>query len=698
MHIKEYSIKNLRNVGIIGHSGTGKTSLAEALLFYTKSIDRLGKIEDGTTTTDFDAEEKKKQISLQASVAPFAYQDIKINLVDVPGYFDFEGEKIQGMRAVDVATIVVSAASGIEVGTDKAWEYCNKIKLPRTFFINKLDRDHTDFDKVFAELKETYGMSVIPIQYPVGKEDNFHGVINIISNRARIHDPKTFEMVEAPVPEDLVEKVAELREMIIESVAQTDEVLLDKYFAGEQLTDKEIYDALIKGCASGDIAPVMCGSATKVIGMSTLLEDIIECFPTPEHAIPQKAINVETGETQFISLSEDKPFSAFVFKTIADPFVGKISLFRVITGFIKPDTLVINSNEDKTEKVNTLIFLRGKNQILTDKVIAGDIGAVTKLQYTKTGQTICDPKFKVIYDKFNFPAPVMTMAVVPKAKGDEDKISSGLQRLVEEDPTFTVTRDKETAEILISGQGDTHLEILSQRLKSKFGVEVELKTPRIPYRETIKKKADVQGKHKKQSGGHGQYGDVKMIFEPRADGEEELLFIDRVVGGSVPRNYIPAVEKGLRDSIKEGIIAGYPVIKLQATLYDGSFHAVDSSEMAFKVAANLAFKKGMELAEPVLLEPIMKVNIIIPDDFMGDIMGDINKKRGRVLGMEPIDGKQMVIAEVPLSEMSKYATDLRSMTQARGDFSMEFLRYEEVPQNEVAKIVEETKRIKESKE
>ncbi|MGB4588438.1 MAG: elongation factor G [Clostridiaceae bacterium] len=696
--MKEYSIKNLRNVGIIGHSGTGKTSLAEALLFYTKSIDRLGKIEDGTTTTDFDAEEKKKQISLQASVAPFAYQDIKINLVDVPGYFDFEGEKIQGMRAVDVATIVVSAASGIEVGTDKAWEYCNKIKLPRTFFINKLDRDHTDFDKVFAELKETYGMSVIPIQYPVGKEDNFHGVINIISNRARIHDPKTFEMVEAPVPEDLVEKVAELREMIIESVAQTDEVLLDKYFAGEQLTDKEIYDALIKGCASGDIAPVMCGSATKVIGMSTLLEDIIECFPTPEHAIPQKAINVETGETQFISLSEDKPFSAFVFKTIADPFVGKISLFRVITGFIKPDTLVINSNEDKTEKVNTLIFLRGKNQILTDKVIAGDIGAVTKLQYTKTGQTICDPKFKVIYDKFNFPAPVMTMAVVPKAKGDEDKISSGLQRLVEEDPTFTVTRDKETAEILISGQGDTHLEILSQRLKSKFGVEVELKTPRIPYRETIKKKADVQGKHKKQSGGHGQYGDVKMIFEPRADGEEELLFIDRVVGGSVPRNYIPAVEKGLRDSIKEGIIAGYPVIKLQATLYDGSFHAVDSSEMAFKVAANLAFKKGMELAEPVLLEPIMKVNIIIPDDFMGDIMGDINKKRGRVLGMEPIDGKQMVIAEVPLSEMSKYATDLRSMTQARGDFSMEFLRYEEVPQNEVAKIVEETKRIKESKE
>jgi len=698
MHIKEYSIKNLRNVGIIGHSGTGKTSLAEALLFYTKSIDRLGKVEDGSTTTDFDPEEKKKQISLQASVAPFAYQDIKINLVDIPGYFDFVGEKIQGMRAVDVATIVVSAASGIEVGTDKAWDYCNKIKLPRTFFINKLDRDHTDFDKVFDELKAKYGMSVIPIQYPIGQEDKFHGVINIISNRARIHDPITFEMKEAPIPEELVDRLAELRELIIESVAQTDEVLIEKYFAGEQLTDKEIYDALIKGCASGDIAPVMCGSATKVIGMSTLLEDIVECFPTPEYAIPQKATNVETGETEFIRLTEDKPFSAFVFKTIADPFVGKISLFRVITGYVKPDTQVVNTNEDKMEKINTLIFLRGKNQILTDKVIAGDIGAVTKLQYTRTGQTICDPKFKVIYDKFNFPAPVMTMAVVPKTKGDEDKISSGLQRLIEEDPTFTIARDKETSEILISGQGDTHLEILASRLKSKFGVDVELKVPRIPYRETIKKKSDVQGKHKKQSGGHGQYGDVKMIFEPRSDGEDELLFIDRVVGGTVPRNYIPAVEKGLRESIKEGIIAGYPVIKLQATLYEGSYHAVDSSEMAFKVAANLAFKKGMELSNPVLLEPIMKASIIVPDEYMGDIMGDINKKRGRVLGMEPVDGQQMVLAEVPLSEMSKYATDLRSMTQARGEFSMEFFRYEEVPPTEVAKIIEETRKIRESKE
>lgn len=698
MHIKEYSIKNLRNVGIIGHSGTGKTSLAEALLFYTKSIDRLGRVEDGTTTSDFDAEEKKKQISLQASVAPFNYQETKVNLVDIPGYFDFVGESIQGMRAVDVATIVVSAASGIEVGTDKAWDYCNKIKLPRTFFINKLDREHTDFDKTFESLKEAYGMSVVPIQYPIGQEDQFKGVINVISNRARIYDPKTFEMKEAPVPEELVDKVAELHEMIVESVAQTNEELLDKYFNGDEITKQEIYDALIKGCANGDIAPVTCGSASKTIGMSTLLEDILECFPTPEYAIPQKAENLATGETEFIALTEDKPFSAMVFKTIADPFVGKISLFRVITGHIRPDSVVYNTNQDKQEKFSNIFFLRGKTQLPTEKIIAGDIGAVAKLQYTRTGDTLCDPKFKVRYDKMNFPAPIMTMAVLPKAKGDEDKISSGLSKLQDEDPTFVVERDPETAEILVSGQGETHLEILASKLKSKFGADVLLRAPRIAYRETVKGKADVQGKHKKQSGGHGQYGDVKIIFEPRADGEDDLLFVDKVVGGSVPRNYIPAVEKGLRESLSEGVVAGYPVIKLQATLYDGSYHAVDSSEMAFKVAANLAFKKGMELAKPVLLEPIVKAYITIPDDYMGDVIGDINKKRGRILGMEPVDGKQMVVAEVPQGEMSTYATDLRSMTQARGEFRMEFERYEEVPANEVPKIVEAARLLKESKE
>jgi elongation factor G len=698
MHIKEYSIKNLRNVGIIGHSGSGKTTLSEALLYYTNSIDRMGRVEDGTTTSDFDPEEKKRQISLQASVAPFAYEETKINLVDIPGYFDFVGESIQGMRAVDVAMIVVSAASGIEVGTDKAWAYCNKISLPRTFFINKLDRENSDFDKVFSALKEKYGMSVIPIQYPMGSEDKFHGVINIISNRARIYNPQTHEMKEEPVPAELADKVAELKDMIIESVAQTDEVLLDKYFNGEELTEEEIYNALIKGCASGDIAPVMCGSASKVIGMNTLLEDILECFPTPEYAIPQKAEDLNTGEEVFMNLTEDKPFSAMVFKTIADPFVGKISLFRVITGNVKPDAVVLNTNSEKQEKLTNLFFIRGKQQFPTTKVIAGDIGAVSKLQFTKTGDTLCDPKFKIRYDKFNFPAPVMTMAVVPKAKGDEEKISSGLARLLDEDPTFKVERDTENAETLISGLGETHIEILASKLKNKFGADVNLEIPKVAYRETIKKMADVQGKHKKQSGGHGQYGDVVIKFEPRTDGENDLQFVDAVVGGVVPRNYIPAVEKGLRESIKEGVLAGFPVIKLKATLHEGSFHPVDSSEMAFKVAANLAFKKGMEMANPILLEPIMKIYVTIPDEYMGDIIGDINKKRGRVLGMEPNDGEQMVMAEVPQGELFKYATDLRSMTQARGDFRMEFARYEEVPPNEVPKIIEKAKAYRASKE
>jgi elongation factor G len=698
MHIKEYSIKNLRNVGLIGHSGTGKTTLAEALLYYTKSIDRLGKVEDGTTTTDFDPEEKKRQISLQASVAPFAYQETKVNLVDIPGYFDFMGEGIQGMRAVDIATIVISAASGIEVGTDKSWAYVNKIRLPRAFYINKLDRENTDFDKVFDSLKEKYGMSVVPIQYPIGTAENFRGVINVISNRARIHDPATFEMKEQPVPEEYEDKVAELKEMIVESVAQTDEVLLDKFINGEELTKEEIYNALINGCVSGDIAPVMCGSATKVIGMTTLLEDILECFPTPEYAIPQKAVDLTSNEEVFIGLTEDKPFSALVFKTIADPFVGKISLFRVITGNVKPDQVVVNTNNDKQEKLSNLFFLRGKQQFQTTKVIAGDIGAVSKLQFTKTGDSLCDPKFKVIYDKFNFPEPVMTMSVIPKSKGDEEKISSGLSRLLDEDPTFTVKRDTENAETLISGLGETHIEILASKLKNKFGADVRLELPKVAYRETIKKTSDVQGKHKKQSGGHGQYGDVVIKFEPRTDGEVDLQFVDAVVGGVVPRNFIPAVEKGLRESIKEGVLAGYPVIKLKATLHDGSFHPVDSSEMAFKVAANLAFKKGMEMASPILLEPIMRVEVTVPDEYMGDVIGDINKKRGKILGMEPVDGLQKVMAEVPQGEMFKYSTDLRSMTQARGDFRMEFARYEEVPAGEVTKIVEKAKAYREAKE
>ncbi|WP_238901373.1 elongation factor G [Clostridium sp. YIM B02500] len=686
--MKDYSIKNLRNVGLMGHNGTGKTSLAESLLYYSKITDRLGNIEDGTTVLDFDTEEKKRQFSIALSVAPIELDNVKINLIDIPGYADFQGECIEGMRSVDVGMIVVSGVSGVKAGTERAWEYCNKIKLPRTFFINKLDRENSDFNKVLASLKEKFGISVVPIQYPIGEEDNFKGVINIISKQARVYDVKTKEIKILDIPEELQDEVENCKKMIMEAVAETDEVLLDKYFSEGELSDEEIYKGLISGCANGDIAPVMCGSATKVIGMDSLIDDIVECFPSPEYAIPQKAVDVLKDEEVFVNLNQDKPFSALVFKTIADPFVGRISFFRVITGEAKDDMTVLNVNKDKNEKLSHICFIRGKTQIPAKRIIAGDIGAISKLQYTNTGDTLASPDFKVIYDKMNFPKTVFSMAVIPQAKGDEEKISQALVKLKDEDPIFQIDRDVENAEIVISGLGETHINVIASKIKSKFGVEAVLSLPKVPYKETIKGFSDVQGKHKKQSGGHGQYGDVVIKFERRTDGEEELEFIDNVVGGAVPRNFIPAVEKGLRECITHGVLAGCPVIGLKATLHDGSYHSVDSSEMAFKIAASIAYKKGLEQAKPILLEPIMKVEVILPNEYMGDVIADINKKRGRVIGMEPEGDKQRVISEIPLAEIRKYATELRSLTQGRGVFTKEFVRYEEVPEIEVAKAIE----------
>ena len=628
--MKEYNYKNLRNVGLIGHGATGKTSLAESLLFYTNNTDRLGKVEDGTTVMDYEQEEKKRKISLSTSVASFEDSNVKINIVDMPGYFDFQGEMAQGMRAVDIATIVVCAASGIQVGTEKAWDYCEKIKLPRAFFVNKMDRENANFDKVLDQMKEMFGTSVVPIQYPIGKESDFNGIINVISKTALVYNAKTSKMETSEIPEDLKDKVEECKQMVMEAVAETDEELLDKYLNDGELCDEDIYNGLIKGCANGDIAPVLCGSAIKMIGIKSMINSIIKCFPSPEHSLPQKAINLSNDEEVFINIDDDKPFSAFVFKTIADPFVGKISLFRVMTGKISGEMTALNTNKDKPEKLNHLFFMKGKNQIPTQVISAGDIGAVAKLQYTATGDTLCSDKLKIMYDKINLPNAVMPMAILPKSKGDEEKISLSLSKLMEEDPVFKVERDVENAETIIWGLGETHLEVIANRIKSKFGADVVLQEPKVPYRETIKGSSDVQGKHKKQSGGHGQYGDVKIKFEPRQDGELDLEFVDKVVGGAVPRNFIPAVEKGLRDCISNGVLAGYPVIGLKATLYDGSYHPVDSSEMAFKVAASIAYKKGLEAAQPILLEPIMSVQILVPDNYMGDVMGDINKRRGRV--------------------------------------------------------------------
>lgn len=696
--MKDYRTKNLRNVGIVGHSGAGKTTLTEAILFYTKTIDRTGRVEEGTTTSDYDVEERKRKISVSTSIAPCEWENTKINLVDMPGYFDFIGEMVEGLRAVDLALIAVCGASGIQVGTEKAWNYVNKNKMPRAFFINKLDRENSNFEKVLSALKERFGISVVPIQYPIGSEASFKGIVNVISRKARLFNPKTHAMEEAEIPTDLIDKIDECKNMIMEAVAETDEVLLEKYFSEGELSDEEIYRGLINGSANGDISPVMCGSALNGIGIETLVEDIVECFPSPEIIQGIKARDIKNNKEIAVKIDENAPFSAFVFKTIADPFVGKLSLFRVMTGKAKADSTVYNSNKDKQEKVGTMYFVRGKAQLPTSEIVAGDIGAVSKLQFTGTGDTLCEMASPIAFEEITFPAPSMSMSVLPKAKGDEDKISSGLTKLLEEDPTFKISRDVENAEMIVSGVGETHLDIIASKLKNKFGADVTLDVPKVPYRETIRKNADVQGKHKKQSGGHGQYGDVWVKFEPRNDGEDELQFVDQVVGGVVPRQYIPAVEKGLRECIQHGVLAGYPVIRLKATLHDGSYHPVDSSEMAFKVAASLAYKKGLQTAQPVLLEPIMHVEVKVPDDYMGDVMGDINKKRGKVLGMEPEDGYQKIIAEVPMSEMFKYATDLKSMTQARGTFEMKFERYDEVPALEASKIIENAKKLKEIEE
>jgi translation elongation factor EF-G len=684
--MKEYQTNQLRNICLIGHGGTGKTTLSEAILYDCKEIDRIGKVEEGTTTSDYDTEEKKRQISISAAMTPVEWKNTKINVVDTPGYFDFVGEVIESLRAADAALITVCAVSGVQVGTEKVWDFCKNYNMPRAFFVNKIDRENANFDKVLSQLKEKFGISVVPIQIPIGKEADLKGIVDIIMMKSVTYNGKA--AVEGDVPSDLADQVNEYRASIMEAVAENDEALLDKYFSEGELSQEELVSGLRSGIAKGDIVPVFCGSALVNNGVTSLLDAVVDYLPSPSEAKAPEGVNPKTGSKETREASVNSPFSAFVFKTIADPYVGKLSMFRVISGSISSDSTVYNSNQDKSEKIGTLYILKGKNQTPAGKLGAGDIGAVSKLTITATGDTLCDAAKPIKYGSIEFPAPCISMSVKPKSKGDEDKISSGLTKLSEEDPTFKVSRDVENAETIISGVGELHLEVIARKLQNKFGAEVTLDLPKIPYRETIRKQSDVQGKHKKQSGGHGQYGDVHIKFEPNTE-SNDFMFVDQIVGGVVPRQYIPAVEKGLRECIVHGVLAGYPVVGLKAILHYGSYHPVDSSEMAFKVAASLAYKKGIKEAEPVLLEPIMHMEVTVPDEYMGDIIGDLNKKRGKVLGMEPKDGQQVVIAEVPHAEVFKYATDLRSMTQARGSFTMKFERYEEVPTNISTKIIEE---------
>ncbi len=676
--MKTYPTKKIRNVVILGHGGSGKTSIVEAMAYNADLIDRMGRVEDGNTLSDFNQEEVKRGISISTAIIPIEISGHKLNIMDVPGYFDFSGEIFSALSVADSAIIVIDALAGLQVGAQKAWEYVQEKKIPSIIVVNKMDRENVRFDTVMEELKEKLGNNVVPFEMPYGEALDFKGVLNVVdmTGKERSGD----KCVDIKLPDELKDLIFPYREMILESVAQSTEELMQKFFDGEEITSEEIHLGLRQGVLEGSLIPVLCTSGTKNIGVETLANMIIEFFASPVDHGKMIGKNVNSGETVERNSLAEEPLSAFVFKTIVDPYVGRLSQFRVMSGTLVPGMDILNVNKRKKERINHIYVLQGKKQIEVQKLEAGDIGAFSKLTETVTGDTLCDGKEPVVYPGIEFPRPVLTMAVEPKTKGDEDKIGTGFQRLQEEDQTIKVVRNNETKQTLISGMGEMHLEVIHDKMQSKFGVEIELKYPQIPYRETIKKKATSEGKHKKQSGGRGQYGHVFVDFEPIGNTDETFVFVDKVVGGSVPRNFIPAVEKGLADCTKEGVLAGFPVVGLKATLFDGSYHAVDSDEMSFKMAASQAYKKGMKNACPVLLEPIYKIEITVPEYYTGDILGDINKKRGHIIGMEPgKEDKQKIIAEVPLSEMSKYATELRSMTQAKGEFSMEYIRYEEVP-------------------
>ena len=682
----EYITTNIRNIALMGHGGEGKTTLTEAMLFAAGIIDRQGKVEDGTTVTDFEPEENKRKCSISAACAPIDWNDKMLNIIDVPGYFDFVGEMVGPLRVVETACIVVSGVTGLSVGAEKAFTHAVKQGVGRMYVINQMDREHASFDKVIQQLRERHGSCVVPVLMPIGEGDSFRGVVNVLEKKA--YEGAYKKSVEVPMPESMKDKVDRAFEYLAEQAAAADDDLMMKYLEEGELNYEEILLGFRKGMKDGSIVPVCACSALTGVGIARTMDLMAKYLPSPAHnGIEHVGFNPRNGESQVRVCKDDQPFSAFVYKTIADPFVGKLSLFRIFSGKLTSQTILYNVNKDKTEKTAGIYILRGKKQIAKQVLHAGDLGALSKLQYTATGDTLADYNNPIQYPGLAFQPPCISKAVYAAKQGEEDKVFSGLNRLMEEDPSITLEKNPDTFETLLSGQGEMHLDVIRNKLAAKFGANAVLQDPKIPYRETIRKAVKVQGRHKKQSGGHGQFGDVWIEFSPIVDSDEEFEFVDAVVGGVVPRNFIPSVEKGLRDNIKKGVLAGYPMVGLRAKLYDGSYHPVDSSEMAFKTAARIAYKKGCAEASPVLLEPIMHVDIVVPDEYMGDIMGDMNKRRGRIIGMNQTDGQQKVEAEAPMAEMFKYATDLRSMTQARGSFSMRFERYEEVPAVVAQKII-----------
>lgn len=681
--MKKYNAQDIRNIALTGHASKGKTTLVEAMLYTAGLTERMGSVADGNTVCDSDAEEKKRKFSISSAVAPIEYNGKKLNFIDTPGLFDFETGSAEGIRAADCAMIVVSARTGLAVGGEKAFKAASKRRIAQMFVLNKMDHERADFYKSMNEIVAKFGTSVCPIVVPVIKDGKVDSYYNLIEDKAYKYDG--IKRSEVSVEPDDTARFDAVKEVFNEAVAGADDELMEKFFEGEELTKEDKINGLKAGMKAGSVIPLLCVSASQGTCVDMLLEFLSECAPEPKAEYAYD----ENSEPCELTPEENGPTAAICFKTVADPFIGKLSYFKVISGKITTGMTAKNSRTGETEKVGKIVFVRGQKQEDTTEIPAGDIGAVTKLSTFETGDTLCSSKVFTL-DGVAVPKSVYKMAVLPEKKGDEEKIASGLTRLCEEDPALTFASDNETHEQILGGLGEQHLDVAISKLKAKYGVTAILKTPKIAYRETITKKVSAQGRHKKQSGGHGQFGDVFIEFEPCQS--EELEFAERVVGGSVPKNFFPAVEKGLRESIQKGVVAGYPMVGIKATLYDGSYHPVDSSEMSFKIAASLAYKNGIPQANPVLLEPVGTLKALCNDEAMGDIIGDINKRRGRVLGMTPQgNGMQEILAEVPIGEMASFPTSMRQITQGRGSFEIEFARYEKVPEHIAQKIIEDSK-------
>lgn len=684
-------IQQIRNVGIIAHGGAGKTTLAEALLFNAKAVDRLGKVDDGSSNFDFDPEEIRRKITIGTSFHHYHWNKVEVTLADTPGYTNFEADTRSVLRFLDGAVLVVNAVSGVEVQTEKMWSLARAADVPVIGFVSKMDKERADFDKAVAEMSEILKVHAVPVMLPIGREASFSGVVDLFRMKALVYKGDAGEFAVQEIPADMADAAAKAREKLIESCAEADDALIEKFLEGGELSEEEIRSGFRAGVLTNKFLPVVCGSSTRIVGIAPLQDLINFALPDPSYRGEVTGTNPKSKSEEKRAISEKAPFAAQVFKTLADPYAGKLSIFKIFSGTLTPDMSPLNSTKDATERIGGILRLEGKKQKTVPSASAGEIVAVAKFKETTTGDTLCDPKAPIVFSLPEKTEPVISFAVRPKTRNDEDKLGASIARMMEEDPTIHFRKDAQTNEFILAGMGDTHLEVVVEKLKRQYSVEVEMRTPKIAYLETIKGKAEVQGKHKKQSGGRGQYGDCWIRIEPLPRGKG-FEYVDAIVGGSIPRQYIPAVEKGVVERMSKGVIAGFPMVDVRVTVFDGSFHTVDSSEMAFKIAGSLAFKKAAAIAKPVLLEPIVELEVVVPDESVGDVMGDLSGRRGRVLGVDAKGKSQMVRAQVPLAEVLRYSSDLNSMTGGRGQFTMKIDHYEETPAAIAEKVIAEAKK------